>query len=445
MSLDRMAVAVKNQKLSANDREWFPRWLKRYGEATGHLQGDLPVTTDRVLSFLQGLLRRGIPAWQRFQAVRAIRFYRDAVLESSQPDLSHFIETLSRLKDQGQFTGSERPGIEDEQHLIGRIDPREPKIVQTFRKEMRVRGMAMRTERAYVGWIKRFITFTGTDQLECLGEAQIRAFLTDLVVERHVTGGTQIQARSALLFLYQRILGRELAFLDVGKATGKSRLPVVLSRQEIANLLPHFEGRKRLMFDLMYGAGLRHVECRRLRLKDVDFDQGVIVIRDGKGGQDRLSVLPESARDRLREQVRLVADQHAKDVDLGMGRVYLPNALSRKYPNAELETGWQWLLPAGELSADPVTGEYRRHHVSEAFFARRFKRVLKRAGVIKNAVPHSLRHSFATHLLEGGADIRTVQELLGHKDVRTTMVYLHCMNKPGLAVTSPVDVVGAGV
>jgi len=311
-----------------------------------------------------------------------------------------------------------------------------------MRKELRVRHKALETERAYVSWVQRFIRCCGSQELQQFGEPEIKAFLTDLAVQRNVTPGTQNQAKSALLFLFQVVMGRELEFLDVTRATKSERLPVVLSRQEIAKLLPDFDGLKQLMFLIMYGAGLRHRECRRLRVKDACFDEGHIIVRNGKGDQDRITVLPDRCREALVEQIERVRRLHRSDLDAGFGAVYLPYALERKYPNENREFGWQWVFPSRQMSKDPRTGERRRHHVSEEFFGDFFKRAVDRVGIVKNAVPHSLRHSFATHLLEDGADIRTVQELLGHKDVRTTMIYLHVMNKPGLAVKSPVDVLG---
>ena len=254
-----------------------------------------------------------------------------------------------------------------------------------------------------------------------------------------MAASTQDQAKSALLFLYQQVLNRELAFLDVSRSKKPQRLPVVLSRKEIAQLLPEFSDLKRLMFLVMYGAGLRHKECRRLRVKDVCFDEGHIIVRNGKGDKDRITVLPACCRQDLIEQVEKVRRQHTRDLESGFGRVYLPHALERKYPNENKEFGWQWVFPSHRMAKDPRSGERRRHHVGEDFFADFLKSATDRIGLAKNAVPHSLRHSFATHLLESGADIRTVQELLGHEDVRTTMIYLHVMNKPGLAVRSPAD------
>ena len=444
MSIQAFTQQVAEARLGKGDKLHFVGWLRSYSEVanTQARNGSIPVSDALVLRFLRGLLASGTPAWQRLQAVRAIEFYRTTVLQSKEPSLENFRTTLSRIADQERqtgFDGGVTPGIADERQLVGNIDPTEPAILQQFRREMRVRHMAFRTERAYAGWIRRFIHFCDSEQLHEFGEVQIRDFLSELAVERNVTPGTQDQAKAALLFLYQRILGRELPFLNVTPATKPSRLPVVLSRSEISELLPHFEGRKRLMFQLMYGAGLRHVECRRLRLKDICFDQGHIIVRDGKGNKDRITVLPQVSLELLGQQFHQVRLMHKRDLDEGFGRVYLPYALERKYPNANAEPGWQWLFPARQRSVDPITAERRRHHVSEEFFARAFKRATKEVDLLKNAVPHSLRHSFATHLLEDGSDIRTVQELLGHKDVRTTMIYLHVMNKPGLAVKSPVD------
>lgn len=314
--------------------------------------------------------------------------------------------------------------------------------MQLYRRELRLRHKALRTEQAYVGWIVRFIRHCGSDELQKLGEPQIKSFLTELAVEGRVAVSTLDQAKSALLFLYQQVFGRELGFLDVTKANKPVRLPVVLSREEVSHLLPEFTGLRRIMFMLMYGAGLRHLECRRVRIKDLCFDEGHIVVRNGKGDKDRITVLPATHGQDLREQVERVRRLHRSDLDEGLGRVYLPYALERKYTNESSEFGWQWLFPARRLSKDPRSGEHRRHHVGEDYFADFFKKAIDRSNIAKNAVPHSLRHSFATHLLEDGADIRTVQDLLGHKDVQTTMVYLHVMNKPGIAVKSPVDAMG---
>jgi len=323
--------------------------------------------------------------------------------------------------------------------LAGEIDPDEPRWIQEMRRVLRTLHYKYATEKAYVQWIARFIGFVGTDQLERFGDKEITQFLTGLAVEGNVASSTQNQAKSALLFLYETVIGKELAFMDAVSAKLPETLPVVLSRDEISAIFPKFHGEHKLMFQIMYGAGLRHKECRRLRVKDICFDEGTILIRDGKGAKDRVTVLPESTVIGLREQIELSADLHKLDIEEGFPEVYLPFALKRKYPQAASELGWRWIFSSRQRRRDKRSGNVWRHHVSESFFASPFKKALHRAGIVKNAVPHSLRHSFATHLLEDGADIRTVQELLGHKDVKTTMIYLHVMNKPGLAVKSPID------
>jgi integron integrase len=445
MSVARFRNEVASAPLAPADKEWFPRWIQRFADSLGNPAGNLAVTEAGVIRFLRSLRDNGTPAWQRLQAVRAVEAYQRLTLGTSEPSLQAIRLTLSRLADQETATarGRDQPGIGDERHLIGRIDPREPPILQQTRRELRLRHKALRTERTYVAWIKRFIRHCGTADLAATDETEIKAFLTHLAVVGDVTAGTQNQAKSALLFLFRMVLGRELGFLDVPRASKPERLPIVLSRPEVERLYGQLIGMPRLMFAIMYGAGLRHQECRRLRVKDIYFDDGQIVVRSGKGDKDRITVLPDLARDMLQTQVAAVRHQHALDLEDGLGAVYLPHALERKYPAACREFGWQWLFPSRQPVRDPRTGQRRRHHVSDEFFGSRFHKAVRRAGIAKHAVPHSLRHSFATHLLEAGADVRTVQELLGHKDVSTTMIYLHVMNKPGLAVRSPIDALAA--
>ena len=441
MSVARFERLLHGASYGKNDRKWFPRWLKRYSAGKKLQDRVLPVTMELVVEFMQQLVNSGTPAWQQLQGVRAVEAYRDLVLECASPCLKEVKQELARRAAENRQSGlaAGSPGIQDERKLVGVLDPSEPDLLQAMRRECRLQHKALRTERAYVGWIRRFMGHCGSENLGQFGEPHIRAFLTALAVERDVTAGTQEQAKCALLFLYQQVLGRQLSFLDVTRAAGSERLPVVLSREEIGRLMPEFSDLRRLMFKVMYGSGVRHLECRRLRLKDICFDEGHIVVRNGKGDKDRITVLPERCREDLLLQVERVRRTHRLDLEYGFGSVYLPHALERKYPNENRKLGWQWLFPALRLSKDPVTRKLRRHHVGEDYFADVFKVAVTRCGIVKNAVPHSLRHSFATHLLEDGADIRTVQELLGHKDVRTTMKYLHVMNKPGLAVTSPID------
>jgi integron integrase len=418
-------------KYPANDRKYFPLWIRRYAESVTEEGGRLPVSLASVKAFSRSLLASKTPAWQRLQAVRAVEAYRDLVLGTAEPCLGEARQVLQRLAADERnaavvgATGASRPGTEDELQLVGKIDPHEPQCLQQLRREMRVRRKALETERAYAGWVGRFIRHCGSEDLCQFGEREIKTFLTQLAVEGNVAPNTQNQAKSALLFLYQQVFQRELGFLDAVAASKPERLPVVLSREEIARLWALFLGLRKLMFQLMYGAGLRHRECRRLRIKDIGIDEGHIVVRTGRGEKDRITVLPERSRQALIAQIEAVRRLHQEDLAMGFGSVYLPYALERKYPNEKREFGWQWLFPARQMSRDPRSGERRRHHVGEEYFAAFFKRAADRAGIVKNAVPHSLRHSFATHLLEDGADIRTVQELLEHKDVRTTSSFWH--------------------
>ena len=444
MSVEYYCSSVRQSSLSPADQKWFPAWIRRYAEAVKATRGPLPVTREGVIDFLRMLRDRDTPAWQRLQATRAIEAYRSLVLETDSPSLQDIRSTLSRLADQEEIaTRGDGPGRKDERRLVGVIDSREPAIIQKSRRELRIRYRAYRTERAYVSWIKRFLAFCGTAEPDRWTEADIRAFLSHLAVDGDVAANTQNQAKAAMVFLFVEVLERDLGFLDIAKASKPKRLPVVFSRPEIERLFQQFAGTQRLMFALIYGAGLRHFECRQLRVKDICFDQGHIVVRSGKGDKDRITVLPDMALDMLHQQLAAVRRQHERDTDAGLAGVFLPHALERKYPNAGRELAWQWLFPSRQLARDPRTRKVRRHHLSEEHFGRPFKRALHRAGIRKHAVPHSLRHSFATHLLEAGADVRTVQELLGHDDVSTTMIYLHVMNKPGLSVRSPLDSLSA--
>ncbi len=434
-------LAVSNY--SKNDKDWFPKWIRRYEShlrTVGKLDNEkqLPVRYDDVVLFCRTLLRNGARAWQRLQAVRCVEAYRNLILKTHEPPLFEIRKTLNRLNEKERYEES-RNFTTSSSVEIGPIDENEPEIIQELRRELRLQYKKLHTERSYVNCVKQFFAFCQTDDVDKLSEPDIRKYLTHKAVDCRAAPNTQNLHKSALIFLFHKLLGRNLEFLDFVPANKAKILPVVLSREEIQKLLPEFLDIKRIMFLLMYGSGLRHNECRRLRIKDVCFDQGTIVVRSPKGDQDRITMLPEIVRTDLAKQIERTKHLHANDIRAGFGEVYLPYALEQKYPNENKKVGWQWVFPARQLSEDPRSGRKRRHHVSQAYFAEAFKRAIADADIEKNAVPHSLRHSFATHLLEDGSDIRTVQELLGHKDVRTTMIYLHVMNKPGLAVTSPVD------
>jgi integron integrase len=309
---------------------------------------------------------------------------------------------------------------------------------------LRVKHYSIRTEHVYVEWIRRFILFHHKRHPNEMGEREITEFLTQLAVQKHVAASTQNQAFSALLFLYQQVLERKLDFIDVQRVIRPAKLPVVLTPTEARSVLVQLKGDYRLMAELLYGSGLRLMECVRLRVKDIDFGYGHITVRDGKGLRDRITILPERLRHPLRIHLDRVQEVHQHDLRNGDGRVHLPFALERKYRYADRSWMWQYVFPAAKLSTDPRSGEKRRHHVSEKNLQKAVKVAIRRAKVHKPASCHTFRHSFATHLLRNGYDIRTVQELLGHKDVSTTMIYTHVLNKPGLAVRSPLDLPTAG-
>ena len=322
----------------------------------------------------------------------------------------------------------------------GAPSQRKPKLLEQMRDALRSRHYSRSTERTYLMWVRRFIFFHGVRHPAEMAEPEINAFLTHLAVKENVSASTQNQALSALLFLYRHLIGREVGDLgDVIRARKPKRLPVVMTREEVKAVFANLEGDKWLMASLMYGAGLRLMECLRLRVQDIDFARNEILVRDGKGAKDRVTMLPESPQAQLRDHLKRVKATHEKDLAEGWGRVQLPPALAKKYPNAPQDWRWQWVFPQKKRWRNPSTGEEGRHHMDQSLLQKAFKRAVRQADLTKRATCHTLRHSFATHLLDSGYDIRTVQELLGHNDVRTTMIYTHVLNRGGKGVRSPVD------
>jgi integron integrase len=317
-----------------------------------------------------------------------------------------------------------------------------PRQIEKMRRAIRVRHYSIRTEEAYLGWIRRFFAFTRRHPKE-LSSDDINRFLTDLAVRGKVAASTQRQALSAILFLYREVLKVDPPWIDdIVRARQPKRLPTVLSREEVAALLPRLEGAVQLVVMLLYGTGMRILECLRLRVQDLDFDLGTITIRDGKGRKDRTTLLPSSCRLRLRDHLAHVRAVHTQDLADGYGLVHLPTALSRKYPHAAADWRWQYVFPAGSRGVDPRTGTTRRHHLHETVVHRALKKAARNAGINKRVSSHTMRHSFATHLLVAGYDIRTIQELLGHKDVKTTMIYTHVLNNSGgRGIVSPADTI----
>ncbi|WP_260294139.1 integron integrase [Sedimenticola hydrogenitrophicus] len=345
-------------------------------------------------------------------------------LGDSHPTVARSYETAN--------AGADKPG-----NLLGNAFP---EVYARFIAAIRVAGLAINTEQSYLGWINRFLRFHGSSLPKDCAEPEVSSFLEHLAVQRKVSGATQAQALNALVFFFARTLEKPLG--DIGafkRPKPYKRIPTVLSRREVARILGQMQGMTGLMVRLMYGTGMRVMECARLRILDLDFDYRQITVRAGKGKKDRVVPMPDALSDKLQRQIAWVTDQHAGDLKAGFGSVYLPEALERKYPNAAKELRWQYLFPATRIGTDPRSGVLRRHHIHQSVIQRAVRKTAVDVGLTKRVTSHTLRHSFATHLLESGSDIRTVQELLGHTDVTTTMIYTHVLAKGGGGVTSPLD------
>lgn len=347
------------------------------------------------------------------------------------------------------------PGLRPADHRHDQVMPADPAaphplpgppgVLARVREALRARHYSRRTEQAYAAWIARFVEFHGGRDPGELGEREVNAFLTHLALSARVAASTQNQALAALLFLYDGVLHRPLGRVEgVVRARRPRRMPIVLTREEVRAVLDGLDGTTHLVCALLYGSGLRLLECLRLRVKDMDFQHNEITVRDGKGGKDRVTMLPVTVKAPLQAHLEKVRRQHENDLARGLGRAPLPDALARKYPGADRQWAWQWVFPASSHYVDTHTGMRHRHHLHESVIQRAVKEVVRRAGLAKPASCHTFRHSFATHLLEDGYDIRTVQELLGHKDVKTTMIYTHVLNRGGRGVRSPMDELHTG-
>jgi integron integrase len=313
------------------------------------------------------------------------------------------------------------------------------KLLDQMSDAIRIKHYSYRTEESYLDWVRRFILFHKKRHPNDMGAPEIRAFLAYLATQRNVAASTQNQALSAILFLYREVLHKEIEPILLSNAKRSERLPTVLTRDEVLTVIRRLSGNHKLMAQLLYGSGLRLMDCLRLRIQDIDFEYKTITVRDGKGEKDRVTPLPDTVLPDLRRQIERVRLLHEEDLAAGCGDVYLPYALEKKYPHAARELIWQYLFPASKRSLDPRTGKERRHHLDATGLQRAVKTAAQKAGIPKRVSCHTFRHSFATHLLQSGYDIRTVQELLGHKDVRTTMIYTHVLQRGGLAVKSPLD------
>jgi integron integrase len=417
-------------------------------------------TVQEITAYLQVKGRNSqLKDWQFAQVVRALQILFVEMVKTpwaatfpwqdwidNARELAPTHATVARDYDRdlnpSDTSGKEPPPMDG---LGKRFKQHFPNHAERMRAEVRVRQYSIRTEQSYLGWLERFVQFHGMRDPAEMDGAAMKAFLEHLVVNRRVSASTQNQALNALVFFYKHVLKNEAIELgEFAQSKKPRRLPVVLTRDEVQRLFTALDSpMARLMAGLLYGCGLRLMECVRLRILDVDFGYQRILIRNAKGGKDRIVPLPNRLNEMLRAQIKFVEQQHRQDLACGLGGVYLPDALSRKYPKADKELMWQYLFPSSRVSADPRSGTLRRHHVHENNLQKHIKHAAGVAALNKRINCHALRHSFATHLLESGYDIRTVQELLGHADVSTTMIYTHVLNKPGITVTSPFDVLQA--
>lgn len=430
--LEKGLAVIGRTARNAKDAEWLCRRLEFFVKTRRH---DVRQTTEaEVLEYLDWQAGRGLKDWQILQTLESISYLLDFAC-----GLKAF--AFPKMRNKWLEHRARRAGLVGIQaHESTAFGLDEHSIVGRLRRRLRVLHYSQRTEKAYSQWWERFRSFCENAPEEALGADEVRRFLDSLAVDRHVAASTQNQALNALVFVFKEILGRPLGNLGaVLRAQRPRRMPVVLTREEVRRVLGELSGTYQLMGWLMYGSGLRLTECLTLRVKDVDFEYRQITIRDGKGEKDRITVLPDAVRPTLQAHLQRVKALHDRDLANGFGDVSLPYALNVKYPDAAKSWAWQFVFPAAEFSTDPRSGAVRRHHVHESSLQKAFKVAVNRAGIDKPASSHTLRHSFATHLLEDGRDIRTVQELLGHADVSTTMIYTHVMNRPGLAVRSPLD------
>lgn len=395
-------------------------------------------TEAHVIAFLRSKLKQGMPAWKRLKVVEGVIWYCDQVKKSAAPRLETVRAKLRELAAK-EKNGVAEATIDD---VVGKINPREPDVIQALRRSLRLQGKAFNTEKAYVQKVRAFMASRGLKKLadfENVGAADVQAHLTDLAVDGDVAPSTQDQAFYALLFLFQFVLKRDFGKIDAIRSTKAARIPTVMSQAEVTRVLSSLTDIYLLIGQLLYGCGMRISECLRLRIKDIDFDQGLIEIHNSKGDKSRFAPLPKQLVERLRELIEARRLLHDRDIANGEASVWLPHALDRKYPAAHKELKWQFLFASAKFSCDPKTGKRHRHHVHADTFAEHLRQAVGLAGVLKHITSHTFRHSFATHLLQGGTDIRTIQELLGHSDISTTMIYTHVLARPDVRIISPLD------
>jgi len=433
------------RELEKYGKYWYGR-LRDFHQAGA--SWDWQFTESQVIAFLRHLLALETPVWKRLKAVENLLWYRNRVLGIAEPNLDF---VLSKLR---EVNNTERQGkamhdldvppltTEDIEDIAGVIDPKEPEPLQAIRRKIRLEHKAYATEEAYVGWVERFMKvyhLKNNASFDSIRSRHIEEFLTKLAVEDSLSASSQDQAFYAIRYLYEHVLERDIGKIRALRSKKPRRLPVVLSRNETQRILYELGGRDLLIAQLLYGCGMRLKEVLRLRVKDIDFEQHQIVVRQGKGAKDRIVPLPACVVTKLTTLLESRRMSHDKDVADGTASVWLPFALGRKFPNAHRELKWQFVFAANRLSKDPRSGKHHRHHIHKDIFPKTLREAVQRTGISKNITSHCFRHSFATHLLEDGVDIRTIQELLGHKDVRTTMIYTHVMNRRGVTIVSPLD------
>ncbi len=436
-------------RVAEKARPWYVKRIQQMQSVfSGRPLSDL--SSAEVQGYLEQKGRENLSDWQFRQVVHAIELYLTHVLASPvacQLDWGYWKSAAQALQHQHPTIARHHEGDGGEAWYQKKKGDLFQQVYATYGDSLdrlveliRLRNYSIRTEHSYIDWVCRFLEGNLDRNLSELGSREVEQFLSYLVMKRNVSVSTQNLALTALSFFFREVLNRSIDDLKFTRSKRPKRLPVVLSRQEVQQLLTTMEGTYELMAGLMYGTGMRLMECVRLRVKDVDFDYSQITVRDGKGKKDRLVPLPNRYSPPLHEHLLKVKQLHQDDIEAGYGEVFLPDALSRKYPNAAREWGWQYVFPSSRISVDPRSGTARRHHLHENSLQRAIKRGANAAALTKQVNSHALRHSFATHLLESGQDIRTVQELLGHADVSTTMIYTHVLNRPGLPpVTSPAD------
>lgn len=430
-----------------SDVDYAKTWFKKFARFHGVEQFERwRFNQDQVIAFLRNEKSAGAPTWKRLKIAESIDLYQKTFFTHPAVDLTAICNTLHQHAEKERAVQrnaeSDQWGGESIDEAVGLIDPKEPELIRELRRALRLNKRELETERAYVKQVQAFMRARSLDSIaSCasIGPKDVEAFLTDKAVRGNVAESTQDQAFYALLFLFKHVLKREMGCIDAVRSTKPKRVPTVMSHDEVAGVLGELSGTYLLIAQILYGAGLRLCECLRLRTKDIDFDQMQIVVRHGKGKKDRLTPLPKELVEPLRKALRSRKILHDKDVDDGTASVWLPRAMGLKYPNAHREFKWQYLFASPKLSTDPRTGRLHRHHLHKSTFPEHLATAVKGAGVNKLVTSHTFRHSFATHLLMDGADIRTVQELLGHADVKTTMIYLHVMNRVDVTVRSPLD------